>query len=501
MPSDSGERLYSDKSEAAGEYPMQLEVLKDDARTDVGSYFVANYPPFSAWKREHVPAALEVLGRPAGGRSPTPLGLYIHIPFCRKRCKFCYFRVYTDKNAADVDLYMDALAREVALYADRPRLAGRQFEFVYFGGGTPSFLSSRQLERLIEGINRHWRWDAAREVTFECEPGTLQKHKLETIRRIGVTRLSLGIEHFDDALLEANGRAHKSAEIFRAYGWARAIGFPQINVDLIAGMVGDEDAKWEEAVRKALELQPDSLTIYQLELPYNTVFSQQVRHGGGLSVTDWPTKRRWVDYAFQVFEDAGYLVSSGYTLVKAQPGAAVPHTATGAQPGAAMPPAQLEEAVAQTGCDSQRGAAGSHGSFVYRDSLWHGADMVGTGVASFSHVGGVHFQNFDQWDDYIAACQRGELPLKRALPMTPRQRLIRELILQLKLGRLDAGYFRAKFATEIRDEFVEAFDALVVDGFAAFEGDAVRLTRAGLLRVDALLPRFFEPQYRNVRYT
>src|SRR5262249_40672430 len=192
-----------------------------------------------------------------------------HIPFCRKRCTFCYFRVYTDKNADEVDLYTDTLAKEIALYADRRAFAGRQFEFVYFGGGTPSFLSNEQLHRLIDQINQHWTWSAAREVTFECEPGTLKQSKLETIKSIGVTRLSLGVEHFDDEVLSANGRAHKSAEIFRAYQWAREVGFPQINIDLIAGMLGETEDKWKYAVQKAIEMDADSVTIYQMEVPFN----------------------------------------------------------------------------------------------------------------------------------------------------------------------------------------------------------------------------------------
>jgi oxygen-independent coproporphyrinogen-3 oxidase len=439
---------------------MQLDVLRNDAPTEVGSYFVANYPPFSAWGPAQVPSALAVLEQPAPA-SPPPLGLYLHVPFCRKRCKFCYFRVYTDKNAAEVDAYMDALAREVARYARCERLAGRQFDFVYFGGGTPSFLSSAQLERLVERINRHWRWDAAREVTFECEPGTLKRSKLEAIRRIGVTRLSLGIEHWDDALLELNGRAHRSAEIARAYGWAREVGFEQVNVDLIAGMAGDDEAGWKRAVEKTLALRPDSLTVYQMELPHNTVFSRDAMDGGRVPIADWTTKRRWVDYAFSEFERCGYEVSSAYTVV--------------------LP--------------------GRHRGFVYRDALWRGADMVGTGVASFSHVGGVHYQNLDRWEDYLAACTRGELPLARALPMTPEQQLIRELVLQVKLGLVHLPYFRDKFAVDVTERFAEALDSLAAEGFASVSGDELRLTRAGLLRVDALLPRFFEPQFRGARYT
>src|SRR5881227_152981 len=141
-------------------------------KTGLGNYFVANYPPFSAWKPSHLGAARAALqGQP---RPDTPLGLYLHIPFCRKRCKFCYFRVYTDKNADEIETYLSALSKEIELYSHREGFGGRQFEFVYFGGGTPSYLSNAQLERLIERINQNWTWDAAKEVTFECEPGTLK---------------------------------------------------------------------------------------------------------------------------------------------------------------------------------------------------------------------------------------------------------------------------------------------------------------------------------------
>src|SRR5256885_9710563 len=169
---------------------LTLDQVKETKKTEVGSYFISNYPPFSVWSPDHLPAALDAFNSPP--RRESRLGLYLHIPFCRKRCKFCYFRVYTDKNANEVETYLEALSREIALYAHgHAGLANRQFEFVYFGGGTPSYLSNAQLERVIEKINEHWTWSAAKEVTFECEPGTLKQSKLETIKKIGVTRLSL----------------------------------------------------------------------------------------------------------------------------------------------------------------------------------------------------------------------------------------------------------------------------------------------------------------------
>ena len=289
-----------------------------EEQTEVGSYFVANYPPFSVWTREQV----EREAIPALHTAPVPgvpLGLYLHIPFCRKRCHFCYFRVYTDKNAQEVLDYLDVLAREWEIYAKLPAVAGRPTKFVYFGGGTPSFLSTRQLRTLVDRLSAVSPWREAEEITFECEPGTLAGDKLTVIRDIGVTRLSLGVENFSDHLLELNGRAHRTPEIFRAYEQARQLAFPQINLDLIAGMLGETEENWQRCVEQTLALAPDSITIYQMELPFNTAISSDLMQKTGRfkdPVADWATKRRWVREGFEALEGAGYTVGSAYTAAK-----------------------------------------------------------------------------------------------------------------------------------------------------------------------------------------
>ena len=154
--------------------------------TQVGNYFVSNYPPFSQWKPEYINEAIAALDQPA--RTDEPFGLYLHIPFCRKRCKFCYFRVYTDKNASEIEVYLQALVKEAEFYSRTRAFQGRQLRFAYFGGGTPSYISEKQLHQLVEGLNRHVSWSDAEEVTFECEPGTLRQYKIDTLKSIGVTR-------------------------------------------------------------------------------------------------------------------------------------------------------------------------------------------------------------------------------------------------------------------------------------------------------------------------
>ncbi len=428
--------------------------------TTAGNYFVANYPPFSFWKPEFVGHAFDALDHaPAAG---TPLGLYLHIPFCRQRCHFCYFKVYTDQNAAQVQLYVDSAIRELELYAAKPFLGARKPSFIYFGGGTPSYLSVKQLEELTSRMKSLLPWDAAEEVTFECEPGTLTEPKLAAIRAMGVTRLSLGVENFDDHVLEINGRAHKSKEILRAYEWARSLGFPQINIDLIAGMVEETDPNWRSCVAKTIELSPDCVTIYQMEVPFNTTIYKEMKLAGKLTapVADWETKRGWVDYAFRELERAGYTVTSGYTAVKN--------------------PAKTK--------------------FVYRDSLWCGADLLGIGVASFSHVNSTHYQNNHELTPYLDALRAGQLPIYRALRINDEERLIRELVLQCKLGRVRSSYFQQKFGVNIRQRFAAQLRYLESEGFAQFDGDTLVLTRAALLQVDSLLPPFFLEKHRDARY-
>ena len=438
--------------------PDEPDASQSDA-TQTGNYFVANYPPFSCWRREDSALALARLATPPAAE--TPFGLYVHIPFCRKRCDFCYFRVYTDKDSRAVHRYLDAVIEEIRLHSANAAVAGRKPEFVYFGGGTPSYLSVDQLTKLFDGIQQHLPWDSAREVTFECEPGTLQEKKIHALKSLGVTRLSLGVENFDPEILERNNRAHRAKEIHKAYEVARQAGFRQINIDLIAGMIGETDANWRSCIDQTVAMAPDSVTIYQMEIPYNTTVAGRMKADGEVAapVADWPTKRRWVDEAFAALEQNGYHVGSAYTA-----------------------------------------ARGDDASFLYRDGLWHGADLLGVGVASFSHVGGVHFQNAHDFDPYIETVESGQLPIHRAMQLDADQRLIREFILQLKLGSVDTRYFTDKFGVDPLVRFAAPLAKHQGDGYLDIEGAFIKIKRHGLLQVDRLLHDFFPEEHRAVRY-
>lgn len=225
--------------------------------------------------------------------------------------------------------------------------------------------------------------------------------------------------------------------------------------------MGESEERWRDAVGRAIELEPDSVTIYQMELPYNTVISREmIEKGFDSPIADWATKRRWLDYAYEQFQARGYRIASAYTL-----------------------------ATTKKPC-----------RFIYTDSLWHGGDMIGLGVSSFSHFDGVHYQNIHNFEDYVRELEGGQLPIWRALALTPKQRLIREMILQLKTGALDSNYFMRKFGVDVWREFQPVYERLLGEKFLDRNNGTIELTRRGLLQVDHFLSDFFEPELKTVRY-
>jgi oxygen-independent coproporphyrinogen-3 oxidase len=199
-----------------------------------------------------------------------------------------------------------------------------------------------------------------------------------------------------------------------------------------------------------------------MEVPYNTAIYKQMKTEGKLvaPVANWATKRAWTGYAFAELEKAGYTVTSGYTAVK----------------------------------DPERTR------FVYRDSLWKGADLIGAGVSAFSHLGGVHFQNITEIEQYVETVESGELPVLRAMATTPEERMIRELILQMKLGRVSAHYFQNKFQVDLHARFAPQWQKLEESNLGGWEGSFFAITREALLKVDSLLHDFFLPHHQHSRY-
>jgi len=442
--------------------PTCAESIAFDApEPSFGSYFVSTYPPFSQWSTEEVPAATQALSNPPAA-SDAPLGLYVHIPFCVKRCDYCYYLSYADKKRDQHRDYAEALLAELALYQRTPALYGRSLSFVYFGGGTPSLLDETSLGLLLEGLPRLFPWRSAEEVTFECAPRTATETKLRMLRDAGVTRLSLGVQTLDDDVLRLNGRVHLRNDIERAYERIRRVGFKVVNLDLIVGLPGETVGSVDRSLEGVIAMSPESVTLYQLEIPQNAPLYRTTRDGAPpATIPSWSLKRARLGRCFARLEAAGYTVRSAYAAVR----------------------------------DPDRHR------FVYQDAQYRGADLLGIGLSSFSYLTGIHHQNQTDFEEYVETTSKGEFPILRAHSLSAEERMIREFVLQLKLGRIDAAYFAGRFGVDVLKYFENPLRRCTEDGWLTVDPTGISATREGLIRIDRLLPEFYLPQHRHVRYS
>ncbi len=422
----------------------------------LGSYFVSAYPPFACWSERQLGSFESRLARPP--ETAAGFGLYLHIPFCAERCSYCYYLAY-DGVSTVIDRYLELLARELELYAERPLLAGRLPSFVYFGGGTPSLLTPRRIRTLLAGVQRTFSWRDAREVSFECAPLSVTTAKLEALRELGVTRVSLGVQQLDDEVLRLNGRIHLAADVERAFKRIGDVGFEVVNVDLIAGLIGETDASFDASLERVMEMAPDSVTIYLLEIPHNTPLYRSIRAGTvAVPPVGWERKRARVARGFERLEAAGYTVRSAYAAVR----------------------------------DPERQP------FLYQDEQYRGVDLLGVGASSFSYLAGVHHQNVADLSGYLRQVSDDRLPLWRAYELSAEERLVRELVLQLKLGRVETASLRARSGIDPLERFAPVLERLVEAGYLTLEGTTIVVTRRGLLRVDRLVRELYLPPHASV---
>lgn len=202
--------------------------------------------------------------------SNPPLGLYIHLPWCEKKCPYCDFNSYQAEAEIPEQAYVDALLND--LEQDLPLVWGRGIDSIFIGGGTPSLFSAAAIERLFSGLRALLNFAPAIEITLESNPGSADAENYAGYRAAGVNRLSIGIQSFDDGQLTKLGRVHDAAQALRAFASARAAGFDNINLDLMFALPGQSLAQAEADLAQAIDLQPEHISHYQLTIEPNTLF-------------------------------------------------------------------------------------------------------------------------------------------------------------------------------------------------------------------------------------
>lgn len=204
-------------------------------------------------------------------------GVYLHIPFCRSRCSYCDFATDVFRNAETVERYVNALCREIENFSRISTSDSRPVETIYFGGGTPSLLSARQLEKILDSIYRKFSVEKNIELTMEMNPATVTLETLKEYRNLGVNRASFGAQTFDDRELKRLGRRHTAADVRETIELLRRANFENVSFDLIAGLPRQTLADWERNLDEALKLKPEHLSLYLLEIHEGTPLAEQIR--------------------------------------------------------------------------------------------------------------------------------------------------------------------------------------------------------------------------------
>lgn len=239
-------------------------------------------------------------------------GVYIHVPFCKSKCPYCDFYSVLLRDKEIKEKYTDAAVKEIRSFKryfqddSEHAFIKQEPDSIYFGGGTPSLLEPIRIKEIIKACDDTFGRADDREVTLEANPGTVDADSLKGFKAMGVNRLSLGVQSFDDGVLKKLGRIHKTADSVKAFEDARLAGFENISIDLIFGIEGQTMESWEDSIRMALELDPEHISLYSLEFMEGTVFTRMLMEGR-MKETDPEDDRKMYERAVEVLTEAGYV--------------------------------------------------------------------------------------------------------------------------------------------------------------------------------------------------
>ena len=390
------------------------------------------------------------------GKSDTPVQcLYVHVPFCAHKCEYCAF--YSEvANASAVDRYVAALVRELEMVA-----ADLQPRTVFFGGGTPSLLSVRHWDLILQAMAR-LNLLGATEWTIECNPATVSADKARLWREAGVNRVSLGIQSFSDVLLQRLGRIHSRAEALASFDLLRRAGFDNLNLDLMFGIPGQTLADWQATLQEALALESEHLSSYEVTYEEDTPLFAQLQ-AGEFSVDE--------DLLAAMFEE---LIATAETRGFGQ---------YEISNFARHLPAR--QTVGLPGLPSQ--------ACQHNVNYWRGGPYHGLGPSAHSFVGDLRYKNWANIPRYCSLLEQGQRPVESEdpLPLLARAGEIAGIGLRLSTGwRFDE--FQAVTGCDLRQEWAEPMQRLVQQGWAIRDADHFQLTRQGLRFADAAAAEFIE---------
>jgi oxygen-independent coproporphyrinogen-3 oxidase len=397
------------------------------------------------------------------------VALYIHVPFCRSRCAYCDFNTTAGLDHL-IPAYVTAVCREI-------RSAGQQWgrltaPTIYLGGGTPSLLPPELISRLLRATHGAFDVDAEAEVTLEANPGTLDAASYRRLRKIGVNRLSLGVQSACDEELQLLGRIHTWAQAREAFRAARVAGFDNVSLDFIFGLPGQTMERWQATVKAALELGPEHLSLYGLSVEEKTPLGTQIARGE-LPQPDDDLAAEMYAWAEQALADEGYFHYEISNWARATPATLAQDPSTLRWwPGSGARNADLKassETISPSVC--------RHNLTYWRNEPW-----LGLGAGAHSWLNGHRWANVRHAQAYIAALDQDASPLADRETIDKRQEMGETMILGLRLAEgVSDARFRARFGAGLLEVYGDELTCLRQQGLLEWDGHRARLTARGRL--------------------
>ncbi len=382
------------------------------------------------------------------------VSLYIHIPFCKAKCTYCDFNSYAGLEHL-FESYVRALIEEMRLAGQSRRLRAAT---IYLGGGTPTVLPLALLRDIFRACRRSFLAPEGIETTVEANPGTVDEDYLAGLLELGVNRLSLGVQSFDDGELRLLGRIHTSREAVEAYRWAREVGFANINLDLIYGLPAQTLDGWRSTLRRALSLRPEHLSLYCLTLEEHTPLAQQVAKGEIPAPDDDLAADMYI-LAEEMLAEAGYTHYEISNWAKQIP--------------------MTNDQIPKTACR-------------HNLTYWRNRPYLGFGAGAHSYFGQRRWHNVLRPEEYIERLWQGESPVAESEEIDEATEMAETMILGLRLVNEGVNFedFEGRFGRRLEEVYGEELRELKGLGLIEVNSEGVRLTARGRLLGNEVFERF-----------
>lgn len=354
---------------------------------DIVEPVYTNYPPSSLLKfskpREYSGELFEKLTK--------KMTFYIHIPFCKSKCHYCQLLSFVPDSSNIINKYVKALIKEMSLLSRITKACSSSVEVLYFGGGTPSVLSSQQFEQIISSIRNEFHLNADCEITVECHPATLTKSKLEKMHSLGINRLSIGVQSLNPKVLSACGRSNSYMLVERIFRYAEKTGFDNVSFDVMWGLPKQTIATLNDTCNKLLDLRPQQISIYVLTLAEKSqLYHAHLKDKGILPNKKF--KSKMYDFIFHKLETSGY---KAYTVNNFTPNR-------------------------------------EHLSRYMANNWTSEIDRMGFGLGSYSFVNMRQYQNYSEIGDYFASIETNKLPIRTYQPLSAEESVRRKIVFALQ---------------------------------------------------------------------